>query len=599
MNAKQTEVPGPYNLVEIFENSAERWADRQLFGTKNPKSGQYGWTTYGQVARRVDDLRGGLAQRGIGKGDGVAIIANNRVDWAVAAYATYGRAARFVPMYEAELTRIWKYIIADSGCKLLLVSTPEILEKVKAFLDEIDSLERIVLIDGQGEDSLAELEKLGAADPVESIRPAPEDIAGLVYTSGTTGNPKGVLLTHKNLSTNVNAMFSLKPGDLGETDVTLSFLPWAHSFGQVAELHLLVRAGASTGFAEAPTTIIDDIQKVRPTILVAVPRIFSKIYSGLHEKMAQRGGLAKFLFDMGVGAAQARRAAGGSAGLLNGIKLSIADKMVFSKVREKFGGRLKLSISSSAALSPKIAEFFFDVGIPVYEAWGMTELSPAHTVNLPGAAKPGSVGVAIPGSRVEVDKSETGEDSRDGELIAYGPNVMLGYNNLPEETAKVLRQDGGLATGDRGWVDEDGFVFITGRIKEQYKLENGKYVFPVEMEETIKLSKYIEHCMIEGANRKFNIAIIVPDFESLSRWAKEQSLPTVPHKLVEEEAVQRLIQAEVDERCAEFAKYEVPKKVLVLADEFSTENGILTPTLKLKRREVMKRYGERLDLLFD
>ncbi|MFH2006132.1 MAG: long-chain fatty acid--CoA ligase [bacterium] len=593
------EVPGPYNLVEIFENSVRKHGGRKLFGTKNRAGTAYDWVTYADVGRRVDDLRGGLASIGVNKGDGVAIIANNCVEWAVACYATYGRAARFIPMYEAELPRILQYIVDDSGSKVLFVSNQEIYEKVKSFPDEIESLESIYLIEGDGENTMAELERIGRKTPVDAELPDGEDIAGLVYTSGTTGNPKGVLLSHRNLSSNVIACFHENPGDMGPDDRTLSFLPWAHSFGQVAELHLLVHSGASTGFAERPDTIVNDLLLVQPTLLVAVPRVFNKVYSGLNSKMEQTGGLAKRLFDMGVAAGQERRRAGGNAGLGNRIKLGIADKIVFSKVRAKFGGRLRQAISSSAALNMKIAEFFADIGIPVYEAWGMTELSPAHTINMEGLDKPGSVGRPILGSWVEIDKTLTGEGSKDGEIIAYGPNVMKGYHNLPDKTAEVLRPDGGLATGDRGWVDEDGHLYITGRIKEQYKLENGKYVFPAGLEEAIKLSPYIENVMVEGANRRFNVAIVVPDFLALGPWGKTQGLGDDPSKLVREPKVEELILSEMKVRCADFAPYETPRKVLLIADPFTTENGILTPTLKLKRREVMKRYGERLEPLFE
>ena len=593
--AKHEEVPGPYNLVELFEASVKKNADNLIFGTKNQAKTGYDWVTYKEVGRRVDDLRGGLAKIGVDKGDGVAIIANNCVDWAVAAYATYGRAARFIPMYEAELTRIWKYIIDDSGSKILLVSTREIYEKVKGFVDEIELLETIYLMEGDGEDTLAGLETLGKANPVDAVYPDGTDIAGLIYTSGTTGSPKGVLLSHRNLSSNVTAISRSFPG-LNENVRTLSFLPWAHSFGQTAELHLLVHFGGSTGFAESPATIVDDLQLVQPTMLVAVPRIFNKVYDGLNKKMAETGGLGQKLFNMGLASAAAKRT--GKAGVLDGVKLSIADKVVFSKIREKFGGRLELAISSSAALSPKIAEFFFDIGIPVYEAWGMTELSPAHTVNKPDGNKPGTVGAPIFGSWIEIDKSLTGPDSPDGEIIAYGPNVMVGYHNQPEETAKVLREDGGLHTGDRGWVDDQGYMHITGRIKEQYKLENGKYVFPAGLEESIKLSAYIEHVMIFGANKPYNVAIVVPDFTVLGPWAKENGLPEEPTKLVMEDKVQELMAAEIKSRCAEYAGYEIPRKITVVADPFTTENGILTPTLKLKRRVVLERYGDALEKLY-
>jgi len=329
---------------------------------------------------------------------------------------------------------------------------------------------------------------------------------------------------------------------------------------------------------------------------VAVPRVFNRIYDGLHAKMAEQGGLVAKLFELGKTAAEQKRQ--GRAGLLTKMELALADRLIFTKIRKRFGGRLKLAISSSAALKPEIAQFFHDVGVPVYEAWGMTELSPAHTLSLPNANKLGSVGRPILGSWVEIDKSQTGEQSIDGEIIAYGPNVMVGYHNLPEQTRQVLRDDGGLRTGDRGWVDEEGFVYITGRIKEQYKLENGKYVFPSAIEENIMLSRFIENCMVDGANRKFNIALVVPDFAVLEQWARQQHLPDDRAALVTCPEVIRLMEQEIQKHCATLAKYEIPQKVLVLPDAFNTENGILTPTLKLKRREVHKRYGEQIEALY-
>lgn len=592
------EVPGPYNLVELFENGVGKYKKNKLFGTKNRTKTGYDWVTYEEVAKRVGKLRGGLAQIGVGKGDGVGIIANNRVEWAVAAYATYGRVARFIPMYEAELTRIMKYIITDSAVKVLLVSKPEIFEKVKDFPKEIETLEKIYLIEGKGEGTLAELEALGERHPVESLHPDGSDIAGLVYTSGTTGNPKGVLLSHLNLASNTIAAYNCNPEDLMPHDRTLSFLPWAHSFGQTAELHLLVHSGGSTGFAESPLTIVDDLALVKPTNLVAVPRIFNKVYDSLHQKMKEQGGLAKTLFDMGLGSAKVKRESNGGGGFINDLKLKIADKIVFNKIRDKFGGRLKMALSSSAALNVEVANFFHDIGIELYEAWGMTELSPAHTVNTPKYNRPGSVGKPILGCSVKIDKTLTGENSKDGEIIAYGPNVMVGYHNLPDKTAEVIREDGGMASGDRGWVDEDGFLYITGRIKEQYKLENGKYVFPVALEESIKLSSSIENCMVEGANKRYNVALVVPDFAALVGWAEENGLPSNPSDLVKEKKLEEHILDEIKKTCSEFAGYEVPKKVILISEPFTPENGILTQTLKLKRREVMKRYGDDMDKLY-
>ncbi|MBW1880785.1 MAG: long-chain fatty acid--CoA ligase, partial [Deltaproteobacteria bacterium] len=535
-------------------------------------------------------------QLGVGRGDTVAFISNNSVEWAVACYATYGLGARFVPMYEAELLRIWKYILADSGTKVLFASQPEILEQVAGFPDEIEGLEKVILIPGDGPDTMNALEALGAENPVPSVRPDPEEIAGLVYTSGTTGNPKGVLLTHHNLSTNVSALLHAVGDAMGKDDVTLSFLPWAHSFGQVAELHMLVSLGASTGFAERPETIISDILLVHPTILFAVPRIFNKVHGGIHKKMDDTGGFAKWLFYRTRSASQAKR--DGRAGLLDQLFLAVGERVVYSKIRDKLGGRLRMSVSSSAALNPNIGDFFDDIGINIYEAWGMTELSPGHTANTPKAKRRGSVGRPLLGCRVEIDRSQTGADSKDGEVIAYGPNVMQGYQNLPEATAEVLRPDGGLHTGDLGWVDEDGFLFISGRIKEQYKLENGKYVFPVGIEEAIKLSPYVENAMLHGANKPFNAVLIVPDFATLDPWAKDKGLPEDHEALVATPEVSTLLESEVQRTCTEFARYEIPKKLVLVSEPFSPANGILTPTLKLKRRKAIERYGEQLDALY-
>lgn len=597
MSGNQVELPGPDNLVEIFEQSVNKFRDSDLFGTKNSEKSGYDWVTYGQVAKRVDNLRGGLASVGIQKGDSVGIIANNRVEWAVAAYATYGLCAKFIPMYEAELDRILKYIIADSGIKLLFVARDDILERVKNFPNEIETLEKIYVIEGDGENSMAALERIGEGKPVYSTKPEKSDIAGLIYTSGTTGNPKGVLLSHYNLASNAVAATMTLPSNVGPGDRTLSFLPWAHSFGQTAELHMLIHYGGQTGFAESPLTIVDDLALVKPTLLIAVPRVFNKVYTGLKDRMEKEGGLPKKLFDMGLKESEKKRT--GKGGLMNSAKLALVDKLVYSKVREKFGGRIKMCLSSSAALSPKIAEFFSDIGIPVYEAWGMTELSPAHTVNTYEKNKPGTVGAPIPGSSIKIDTSMGFDSDKEGEIIAYGPNVMIGYHNLPDKTAEVFTEDGGLRTGDRGWLDEDGFLHITGRIKEQYKLENGKYVFPADIEEAIKLSMFIENAMVHGANRPYNVAIIAPDWLVVDPWLKENGLPLDHNEAIKHPKLIETIEAEVQKTCSEFASYEVPKKLVLIPETFSPENGILTPTLKLKRREVHRLYGDNIEALFD
>ena len=589
----------PDNLVEFLENSVARRPDRPLFGTKNAR-GAYEWLTYAQIGRRVDDLRAGLAGLGVGRGDAVGIIANNRSEWAIAAYATYGLGGRFVPMYESELPRIWEYIVADSAVKVLFVSKPEILEKVRDFPQKIPRLAHLVLVEGEGPGSMTALEEAGRARPVKAIRPDSNEIAGLIYTSGTTGEPKGVLLSHGNCTSNSMAGVSMYP-ELTAEDVSLSILPWAHSYGQTAELNAMIYLGGSIGFIENVKTVVQDMALVRPTWLIAVPRVFNRIYNGLWEKMNTEGGLARKLFVMGIEAGKRRRElkAAGWSDLFNELKFKIADKIVFAKIRQKMGGRLKGAMSGSAAMNVEIAHFFFDVGIPIYDCYGMTEASPAIAMNASFAYRLGSVGRAIENVRIVIDTSVVEEGATDGEIVVYGPNVMKGYHNKPDKTREVMTPDGGVRTGDRGRLDADGYLYITGRIKEQFKLENGKFVFPAALEEEISLSPWVQNVLIFGENRPFTIALVVPDFLMVERYAEKQGISGDIRQLVGNEQIQAMITGEILKVLqGRFGGYEIPKKFLYLTEGFTSENGMLTQTMKLKRRVVLDKYMDRIEALY-
>jgi len=586
----------PDNLVALLEESLAKYPDNLLFGTKN-RQGVYEWITYREFGKRVDNLRGGLAQLEVTKGDAVGIIANNRVEWAVASFATYGLGGRFVPMYEAELLHVWKYIVKDSGIKILFVSKPEIFEKVKDFTKDISSLEKIFIIESTGDGSMAAVEKWGEAKPVASLRPQPDDIAGLIYTSGTTGDPKGVLLSHANLTSNSLAGIKKYP-ELNETGRTLAILPWAHSYGQTAELHAIIRLGASMGLAESAATVAADLALVKPNWLVAVPRVFNRIYDGLQKKMEDTGGLAKTLFDMGVAAAQKRRelAVQGKSCALTNLKFKIADKVVFAKVREKMGGRLMGCMSGSAAMNPDIAQFFFDIGIPIYDCYGMTETSPAISMNASYAYRLGTVGQAIDKVKIVIDSSVVQEGATDGEIVVYGPNVMKGYHNKPDQTREVMTDDGGIRTGDRGRLDQDGYLYITGRIKEQFKLENGKFVFPAAMEEDICLHSYVQNAVIYGENRPFTICLVVPDFVAVEAYAEKHQLPKDMDTLMEREEIRSLIGNGITELLKKkYGGYEIPKKFVFLKENFTLENGLLTQTMKLKRRVVLDKYKDQIE----
>lgn len=588
----------PSNLVDMFEDSVKRFADRPLVGMKNA-NGEYEYKTYGQIARRVNDFRGGLAQLGVEKGDGVGLIINNSEAWCVIAFAAYGRGARLVPMYEKELLHIWRYIIEDSGLKVLFVANENVYEQVKGWVDEIETLEKIFIIDGSDENSMAAVEEMGQKNPVASVKSHYSDIASLIYTSGTTGDPKGVLLSHGNFTTNVQAAAAAFP-HIDENVVTLSILPWAHSFGQTAELYLGIYVGGSTGIMGSVETVVDDMGKVRPTILIAVPRVFNKVYSGIHNMMIEKGGLAQFLFNTAKKEAEKKRKTGKTS-----IKLKILDKLVFGKIRDRFGGRLQEAITGSAAMNPEIAQFFIDIGIPTYDCYGLTETTPAMTINSPTGHRLGSVGRAIEKVTVVIDKSIVGEGSEDGEILCFGPNVMQGYHNKPEKTREVMVSDPklgvGFRTGDRGRLDKDGYLFITGRFKEEYKLENGKYVHPASIEEDIKLNSYVINAMLYGDGKPYNVCILVPDFEALKPISDEMGLDgKSPKELIKEEKVQDFIKAEVTNHLKKtYGGYEIPKKFIFLPEDFSLENGMLTQTMKLKRGNVYEKYIDRLEALYE
>jgi long-chain acyl-CoA synthetase len=580
------------NLVELYERACKDFADRDLFGVKHED--HWHWLSYAEFGEQVDEFRAGLARLGVGPGDRIAMIANNCVEWAVAAYATYGLRAAFVPMYEAQAADEWVFILKDCTARAVIVSTNAIFDTLTARRREVPSLEHVIGISlpADNPNSFANVAERGRAAPTPAIQPAPGEIAGFIYTSGTTGMPKGVVLTHKNFCCNVNdagVVFPIGPGD-----ICLAFLYWAHAFGQTAELHTFMSHGMSLAINDDVQNLVANLPSVKPTILVAVPRIFNRIYDGINKQMADRPAAIQKLFRAGLKAAT-KRSRGESLGFTESAALAAADALIFRKVRARLGGRLRFAVSGSAALSKEVAEFVNALGIDVYEGYGLSETSPVVSSNRPGAQRIGSVGKPFPSVRVVIDKDAT-NDPLNGEIIVYGDNVMQGYHNRPEENALTFTADGGLRTGDMGHLDADGYLFITGRIKEQYKLENGKYSVPSPLEEELKLSPYITNLMLYGENKPYNVAVVVPDMGSLERWAKQQGEPL--GDAATNPKVKALLQAELDKYSEQFKSYERPRDLMVVLEDFTIENGILTPSLKIKRREVVKRYGAALEALY-
>jgi long-chain acyl-CoA synthetase len=586
--------PNVVTLVDLLEFGAVTHGPRALFGTKRGENWVY--ATYAEVKTMVDRLRGGLAALGVSRGDRVGIIANNRLEWAIGAYATYGLGGAFVPMYESQLEKDWVFIIRDSGLKVLFVATPAIEEKVRDLPASIPTLKHVVRLSGDGPGlSYADLLEKGEKAPAPLVKPEASDLAGLIYTSGTTGDPKGVLLSHGNVMSNIMAVQAYLPFDSG--DRSLAFLPWAHSFGHTAELHLVVSVGASLGICDSTDKILQYLTEVRPTILFAVPRIFNRIYAGVQKQIEGRPKPIQALFQAGLAAA-GRKNRGQSLGLRERLLLLLAQKLVFTKVVARFGGRLKYTVSGAAALAPEVAEFVDALGIKVYEGYGLTETSPIVSSNVPGARKMGSVGKPIPGVRVVIDRSMMGPTDESGEIVVYGPNVMQGYHNRPEETRAVFTADGGFRTGDLGYLDDEGYLFITGRIKEQYKLENGKFVAPAPLEEKLKLSPFIANVMIYGDNKPFNVAVVAPNLDIVKQWATSAGVGG-NGDLLGNEQVRAKFKEEIDKHSTGFKGYERVRAFFLVGEDFTQQNDLLTPKLSLKRRNVMQKWGKDIARLYE
>ncbi len=594
-------------LVDIFEYSVKTFGPRDAFGTK--AGGRWTWTTYTEFGLMVDRFRGGLASIGVARGDAVAIVSNNRIEWAVAAYACFGLGAAFVPMYEAESPKEWEFIVRDCSAKVVIVASEVVLAKAKGLFDAASSLRTIIVVDGKTNGATDRVvtyaSLLGSGKTVESIRPAPGDMAALIYTSGTTGNPKGVILTHLNIASNVSAAHEVFP--MERADRSLSFLPWAHVFGQTAELHTMFSAGASIAICEGVDKILENMAEVKPTLLFSVPRIFNRIYTAVKEQIASKPKVIQRLVAEAL-KVTAKERTGERLSVAEFALLQLVDKVVFSKVRGRFGGELKYAISGGAALSTEVAEFIDSLGILVFEGYGLTETSPVAAGNVPGARKLGSVGRAFPGVTLEIDPAtaerKPAEGTRpartEGEIVVHGPNVMKGYLNRPEENAAVLTADGGFRTGDMGYIDVQGFLFITGRIKEQYKLENGKYVVPTPLEEQLKLSPYVANAMVYGANKPFNVALVVANVPALRKWAEasQTPVPAADDALVTDERVRALFDREIQKYAGAFKGFEAIREFALIHADFTSENGMLTPSLKLKRRKVLETYGTLLEQLY-
>lgn len=592
---RMSDVPPLPNLVAMLEQSALRFAERRLFGTRHADG--WHWTSYGDFHRLVASFRSGLMGLGVIEGDRVAIIAGNRLEWAVAAHATFSLGATFVPMFEAQLQSEWAYILRDSGAKACLVATSHIAKTVQLFQDELGALEHIIDLEGAETTpkSFRHLLAKGARRPTKPVSPAQSDIGMIIYTSGTTGQPKGVRMRHGSLAGSLSQLVEAKV--VTEEDRSLAFLPWAHAFGAVVELGSMMVSGASIAICEDATKLPQYLQEAKPTVLFAVPRVWNAIFHGTRKQMSALSPFLRESCETALATIE-RMDAGEKVSQRERIARAVFERFVVPRVQRKLGGRLRFGVSGAAALSPEVSRFLMHFGVEVLEGYGLTESGGVSTVSRPGERRVGSVGKPIDGTRIALDYGVDGAGEGEGEILIYGRGVMDGYHNLPAVTKTTLLSDGGLRTGDLGRFDSDGFLYITGRIKDIYKLATGRYVAPAPLEEQLQLSPFIHQCVVFGADESHNVALIVPKLDVLLEWAIQNELGTFTDVILKHPRTLKMFAAEIAKYSERFRAFERIHHFLVVAEPLTVENGLLTPTFKLRRAEVIARYGDRLRALY-
>ncbi|MCJ8288534.1 MAG: long-chain fatty acid--CoA ligase [Crocinitomicaceae bacterium] len=527
----------------------------------------------------------GLMAMGVQAGDMIGLVSGTRYEWNVMDIAIQQTGAIVVPFYPNISESDYTYIFNDAGIKLCVVADQELHEKITRIRPSISTLEHIFTMedDVPGGKHWSEIKKDADSVPVSDVQARMdkvknEELATIIYTSGTTGNPKGVMLSHNNILSNVAACIEPIPAD--RNSKVLSFLPVCHIYERMLH-YLYMYIGCSIHFAESMETIGDNIREVNPDVFTAVPRLIEKVFDKIMAKGEALTGIKRKLFFWAVALAEEYDVVGKS--FFYKVKLKIARKLIFTKWQEALGGNVRAIASGSAALQPRLARIFLAAGIPILEGYGLSETSPVCSVNsFQKGIRIGTVGALIDGVEVKIAK--------DGEILVKGPNVMLGYYNLPEKTAEVII-DGWFHTGDIGEFQEGKFLKITDRKKEIFKTSGGKYIVPQAMENKFKESRFIEQIMVIGEGQKFPSAMIVPNYAFVKEWAKRKKIDVgngSNEALIASQKVKDRIQKEVDFFNKGYGNWEQLKCVELLADELSIEGGELTPTLKLKRKKIME-----------
>ena len=592
----------PRSLGELFTKGAAKHNRADALNYK--KDGEWRKISSGEMIERSENIALGLYSLGIRKGDRVALLAANSPEWTLTDAGCQMAGVVDVPVYTTLAADGVCYILNDAGARVFFLQNFETLERVREILPKCETLEKLVFfeVDGglpENAISLADLEKAGAKlksenpELIKNLASAVDsnDVATLIYTSGTTGEPKGVMLSHANLIANVvcaGAEFSFS-----SKDVPISVLPLSHVFER-SGMYVYIYVGMAVYYAESIEKAADNLLEVRPTIFVGVPRIFEKAYARARVKAARKSPLKEKIFDWAIEigktyAAKIERREPIPRFLA--AEHSVADRLVFSKFREFFGGRLRFCITGGAALSDEITLIFNGAGVSIMQGYGLTETSPVVTTNTPMASRLGTVGKPARGVEVRV--------AEDGEIEVAGANVMLGYYNKPEATREVFTSDGWFRTGDIGNLDADGFLTITDRKKELFKTSGGKYIAPSPIEGLIKGSRFVGQVVLVGAERKFPAALVVPNFEQLESYAKHKNLDIkTPAEFCAHPKIINLFERQIAELTKNLSKFERVKKIALLENELTVEGGELTPTLKVKRRVIDEKYRVVIEKIY-
>jgi long-chain acyl-CoA synthetase len=591
----------PGTLAELFLTAVEKHGNTVAYRYFPDKGAALEDVTFDQVYKLVRAAAAGLQELGLTRGDNVAILSENRLEWAVADFACVCLGVLDVPIYSTLTAPQVAYILEDSQAKMVFVSGAEQAKRALEASRQIGRDLRVVTFDPPDpplEDVLVwrdflEHGRNAAADGDQRFRAGalealPGDVATILYTSGTTGDPKGVMLTHNNLSSNVKSVALAVPPI--SHDTSLVFLPLSHVLQRMVSI-LHFSAGVTQAFAHSMHTVAEDLKIVRPNIAASVPRLYEKVYNTVMEAQGISKMLVQWAREAGGAWADEKLAGREPSGVLK-FWHAIADTMVFRKIRSAMGGRIRYFVSGGAPLSPEINRFFFSAGIQILEGYGLTETSPVTNLNTPDHFRIGSVGKPIPGTEVRIGDG--------GEILIRGPQVMKGYYHRSKATAEAIDPDGWFATGDVGAIDEDGFLTITDRIKDIIVTAGGKNVAPQPIENRLKADDFIEQAVMLGDRESYCVVLVVPSFPNLEAWARKSGIiASDPQALLASKPVQEHMEARVMARLEALASFERPKKIGLMLIPFTVDDGTLTPTQKVKRRVVRSRHRKLIDAFYD